>query len=150
MAKLLIARIDAFTKAGRYVSKGEILSADEVDYDANDDKAAFVAAPSGLNENAVVEVSAIAPTGPNPQNPQQIPPGTVQTSAGYIENGARLVGEVTLPEKQRITITGIDKEDDTQTRIADALEDARTADANDAAREAKASAAAARKEKAKA
>ena len=150
MSKLLIARTDAFTKAGRYVTKGEIISADEVDYDANDDKAAFIAAPSGVNENAVVEISAIAPTGPNPQNPQQIPNGTVQGPGGYMQGGARLVGEVTVPEKQRIEVVGIDKEDDTQSRIAEALEDANKADAEAAVKAAKADTAAARKEKAKA
>ncbi len=148
MSKLLIARIDAFTKAGRYVAKGEVISADEVDYDAKDDKAAFAEAPSGINANAVVEISAIAPTGPNPQNPQQIPNGTVQGPGGYVQDGARLIGEVTLPEKQRIEVVGIDKEDDTQSRISDALAEADDADRETAVKDAKASTAAARKAKA--
>lgn len=146
MAQLLIARIDAFTKQGKYVQRGQVISAEEVDYDADDANSAFTKAPSGVTGDAVVEISAIAPTGPNPQNPQQIPNGTIQGPGGYIQDGARLVGEVTVPEKQRIEVVGIDKEDDTQSRIADALADADKADADTAVKDAKASTAAAKAE----
>ncbi len=124
MSDHLIARIDTFTKTGRYLTRGQAISRDAVMDDDGEVGDNYIEAPSGFNENAVVEVSAIAPTGPNPQNPQQIAPDTVQTEAGYVQNGARLVGEVTLPEKQRIEIVGIDKDDDTQAKVTQALEDA--------------------------
>ncbi len=124
MSDHLIARIDTFTKTGRYLTRGQAISRDAVMDDDGEVGDNYIEAPSGFNENAVVEVSAIAPTGPNPQNPQQIAPDTVQTEAGYVQNGARLIGEVTLPEKQRIEIVGIDKDDDTQAAVTQALEDA--------------------------
>lgn len=120
----LIARIDAFTKSGKFVPRGGLVTTDEVDFDAKDDNGAFIKAPSGLETLAVVEVSAIAPTGPNPQNPQQIASDAMQTVEGYVQGGARLVGEVTVPEKQRIEIVGIGKNDDSQAKIAQALADA--------------------------
>ncbi len=119
MTKMLIATQDAFSKNATYIAKGQVVSADEVDW--TDGDPGFIAAPSGINANAVVEVSAIAPTGPNPKNPQQIAPGTVQTAGGYVENGARLVGEVTAPVKVRITDAGIDPDDDTQGKITEAV-----------------------------
>jgi hypothetical protein len=127
MSELLIAKADTFTKAGRYVKRGQTLSADEIDFDAEKSKAHVMEAPEGIDGTAVVEVSAIAPTGPNPQLPQQIPTDAVQTPTGYEQAGATLVGEVTLPEKQRIEVVGIDKEDDTQAKVTEALE---KADAN--------------------
>src|SRR5438034_10043483 len=50
-----------------------------------------------------VEIAAIAPTGPNPRIPQQIPSDAVQGPGGdYLIPGKRLVGEVTNPVEQRI------------------------------------------------
>ncbi len=118
---LLIATQDTFTKAGRFVSRGQTVSSEEVDY--NEDSENLMEAPTGIDKMAVVEVSAIAPTGPNPKNPQQIAPDVVQTVEGYVQSGAVLVGEVTLPEKQRIEIVGIDKDDDTQAKVQEALAD---------------------------
>lgn len=41
-----------------------------------------------------VEVAAIAPSGPNPTAPQQLPPGSAQTLSGYVgPEGEKLVGE---------------------------------------------------------
>lgn len=122
--KSLIARMDAFTKTGKYVRRGQVIQENEVDYDSEDENSPFIEAPSGLNTEAVVEMSAIAPTGPNPQNPQQIPTGTYQTEAGYVQDGAKLVGEVTQPEKQRIAIVGLDKDDNTQAQVVETLEKA--------------------------
>lgn len=124
MTEVLIAKADTFTKAGRYVYRGQTLSADEVDFDAEKSKAHLIEAPEGVDGTAVVQVSAIAPTGPNPQNPQQLAPDAVQTPDGYAQAGAKLVGEVTLPEKQRITVVGIDPEDDTQAKVTEALDNA--------------------------
>jgi hypothetical protein len=123
MSDVLIARIDSFTPGGRYVYRGQTATREEVEVDGKVGDN-FIEAPEGVNANAVVEVSAIAPTGPNPANPQQIAPDVVQTEAGYVQSGARLVGEVTKPEKERIEIVGIDSEDDTQAQVTQALEDA--------------------------
>lgn len=38
-------------------------------------------------------VAAIAPTGPNPTQPQQVPPGVMQTLDGYASGGALLVAD---------------------------------------------------------
>lgn len=129
--KLLIAVNDTFTKQGRIVSRGQTVLASEVDYvspdEATDERPAstnLIEAPEGVEQQAVVEVAAIAPTGPNPQNPQQIAPDVVQTSGGYEQAGAKLVGEVTAPAEVRIVDAGIDKEDDTQAKVTQALADA--------------------------
>lgn len=128
MAKTLIALAPgAYTKAGRYVAAGQVASSDEVDFKGKDDTA-FIEAPDGVDGNAVVEISAIAPTGPNPVNPQQIAPDVVQTATGYEQAGATLVGEVTQPEKQRIKVRGIDPKDDTQAKVTEALDEAAARD----------------------
>ena len=123
MAKMLLTTQDTFTKAGRFVSKGQPISSEEVDFDENSTN--LIEAPKSLQgAQPVVEISAIAPTGPNPLNPQQIAPDVYQTAAGYEQAGVRLVGEVTKPEKQRITIVGIDNEaaQNAQADVNEALE----------------------------
>lgn len=122
MTKLLIATMDTFTKTGRIVSRGQPLTEDEIV--EGDNNTNVIEAPSGVDGSAVVQVSAIAPTGPNPQNPQQIAPDVVQTAGGYEQAGARLVGEVTKPERERIEVVGIDPEDDTQAKVTEALDNA--------------------------
>jgi hypothetical protein len=113
-----IAKIPTFTKNGRYVERGQLIEDNELD---DVESGNVIPAPDGIKENAVVEISAIAPSGPNPQNPQQLPIGAVQVPGGYAQDGAKLVGEVTVPEKQRIEVVGIDKDDDTQAKITEAL-----------------------------
>lgn len=135
MSKMLIARIDAFTKIGKYVARGQVVSSDEVDYSEADKNSAFIPAPSGVSGTAVVEMSAIAPTGPNPQNPQQIPNGTVQTPEGYVQDGARMIGEVTIPEQERRVM--IVEDDDTQAQVTEALDKAGSPDASPKADQAK-------------
>lgn len=55
-----------------------------------------------------VEMAAIAPTGPNPRTPQQIPADAVQGPAGeYFLPGKHLVGEVTNPQETRIDDAGL-------------------------------------------
>lgn len=117
----LIAKIPTFTKQGRYVERGQLLDEEELD---DTESGNVIEAPSGINENAVVEISAIAPSGPNPQSPQQLPIGAHQVPGGYAQDGAILVGEVTKPAKERIEIVGIDPDDDTQAKITEALEKA--------------------------
>lgn len=113
-----IAKIPTFTKQGRYVERGQLLDDSELD---DTESGNVIDAPDGINENAVVEISAIAPSGPNPQNPQQLPIGAHQTPAGYVQDGATLVGEVTKPAKERIEIVGIDPDDETQALVSEAL-----------------------------
>lgn len=116
-----IAKIPTFTKQGRYVERGQLIDDNELD---DTESGNVIDAPSGINDSAVVEISAIAPAGPNPQNPQQLPIGAHQTPEGYVQDGARLIGEVTKPAKERIEIVGIDPEDDTQAKISEALDKA--------------------------
>ena len=120
MAKLLIATMDTQTKNGRFVRRGETVSSDEVDYNAKT-STNLIPAPKGAEGGGVVQVSAIAPTGPNPTAPQQIGPGTVQTVAGYVDDkGNRLVGEVTSPAKVRIKDAGLAEEDAVDQEAIDA------------------------------
>lgn len=116
-----IAKIPTFTKQGRYVERGQLIDDFELD---DTESGNVIDAPSDINENAVVEISAIAPSGPNPQNPQQLPIGAHQVPGGYVQDGASLVGEVTKPAKERIEIVGIDPEDDTQAKVTEALDKA--------------------------
>lgn len=52
---------------------------------------------------AVVEMSAIGPSGPNPVAPQQISPDTVQgPGGGYFRPGAMIVGEATKDADVRL------------------------------------------------
>lgn len=52
---------------------------------------------------AVTQMAPIGPTGPNPTSPQQIPPDARQTIAGHVlPGGVKLVGEVTLPARERL------------------------------------------------
>lgn len=113
-----IAKIPTFTKNGRYVERGGLIEEEELD---DVESGNVIPAPSDISDNPVVEISAIAPSGPNPQNPQQLPIGAHQVPGGYEQDGAKLVGEVTVPEKQRIEVVGIDKDDDTQAKITEAL-----------------------------
>jgi hypothetical protein len=119
-----IAKTATFTKKGRYVERGQVIEDDEIDFEEGKSDAHLMDAPDGVDGAVAVEISAIAPTGPNPQNPQQLPNDAVQTTGGYEMAGARLVGEVTLPEKQRIEVVGIDKEDETQGKVTEALANA--------------------------
>lgn len=111
MTKTLIATMDTFTKGGRFVPRGAPLSADEVDFDK--DSPNLTEAPKDFGNQKAIPTSAIAPTGPNPVAPQQIAPGVVQTEAGYFDRGARVVGDVTKPAKERM-VEIVDDGDTTQ------------------------------------
>lgn len=129
MGDFLIARVDSYTPAGRYVVRGQPVKRSEVEDADGNVGDNYIDAPESYEGNAVVEISAIAPTGPNPKNPQQIAPDVVQTTEGYVQNGAVLVGEVTQPEKQRIEIVGIDPDSTVQADVTQALEEADAKDA---------------------
>lgn len=72
-------------------------------------------------ETAVVQIAPIAPTGPNPTAPQQIPPDARQgPGGGYVMPGKVLVGEVTLPGEDRAAqVEGADED-----KVSKALEKA--------------------------
>lgn len=74
---------------------------------------------------AVVEIAPIAPTGPNPTQPQQIPPGAVQGPGGeYMIPGKQLVGEVTHPKEERIDDRGLrdaDREDAVNAKLEEIM-----------------------------
>lgn len=71
----------------------------------------------------VVEIAAIAPTGPNPTQPQQIPPDARQTpGGGYEQPGKVLVGEVTRPAEERTALISTPEEEAAATeKLADVL-----------------------------
>lgn len=125
MKKTLLATQDTFTKTGRFVRRGQQVNPDEVDFDK--ETSTNLAEVSGELDTPIVEVSAIAPTGPNPVQPQQIGPGTVQLDDGYVNaNGARLVGEVTMPADKRI----VEIDDGAEAELTEKLEAAENADKN--------------------
>lgn len=71
----------------------------------------------------VIEMAAIAPTGPNPTAPQQIPPdGSQGPGGGYQQPGKVLVGEVTKPAEDRLAnITPPEEEAKASDQLAEAL-----------------------------
>lgn len=74
-------------------------------------------------EPAVVEIAAIAPTGPNPRVPQQLPPNAVQGPGGeYLVPGKVLRGEVTDPQEDRITAMGM-RDPTLEDKVNDAIGD---------------------------
>lgn len=84
--KLAVKR--SFDSTGRLVEPGfPAVYADNVETGKN-------VVELGDFEPAVVEMSAIAPTGPRPTAPQQIAPDMIQTLGGYAKPGAVVVGEV--------------------------------------------------------
>lgn len=123
MTKTLLATMDTFTKRGRYVPRGAPVDPDEVDYEEG--KSANLTDYPADAGKGVIEMSAIAPSGPNPTTPQQLAPGTIQTEAGYVDRGVRVIGEVTAPaDVRRVEIV---EDDNTQAQVEDALAEHATA-----------------------
>ena len=72
---------------------------------------------------AVVEIAPIAPTGPNPTTPQQLPANAVQGPGGeYVTPGKRLVSEVTRPAEERIDQRGLGSENN-EAEVDEALKE---------------------------
>ncbi len=128
--KTLVARIDTYTKAGRFVPRGGPIREDEIDF--VEGKSDNVVEAEGADQRVAIEMSAIAPTGPNPRNPQQIASDTEQTTEGYVQSGALVVGEVTEPEKVRRAVI-VDADDTTQGDVVEAIEEADRKAASDRA-----------------
>jgi hypothetical protein len=105
---------------GAYHPRGSVVSID--DADVKDGQRNLIAIEGEIADPPAVQVAPVAPTGPNPTAPQQIPPDATQTIRGYEQPGARLVGEVTVPEKDRIEAAQLlDDGDTTQQELVEKL-----------------------------
>ena len=83
---------------------GEIASVDteafgkRKDAPKNDDMMPNLESADGNVARAIVQVASIAPTGPNPTKPQQLPAGSTQIGNKYVgPGGETLVGEAVVP-----------------------------------------------------
>lgn len=101
---MLVQRVtlaDAFDAAAKFVPAGHIGTFDDDKIDPKKDL--HLVDPKELPETAMVQIAAIAPTGPNPTMPQQKPADAVQgPGGGYFTPGKQLVAEVTHPQEIRI------------------------------------------------
>lgn len=96
VAKLALK--DSFDATATFVHAGQIGTFDTELLNGDEEHLQDV----GSFQPAVVQISPIAPTGPNPTAPQQIPHDAVQTAGGgYAIPGKVLVGEVTVAGEQR-------------------------------------------------
>lgn len=102
---------------GRYVPRGFPVTVD--DRKVKPGQKNLV--PAGKVARDVVQISAVAPTGPNPTRPQQVPPDATQTVEGHVQPGALLVGETTDPKA--VDVAEQAKQDATgaQARVAETL-----------------------------
>jgi hypothetical protein len=110
---------DSFDARGVLVPAGHIGSFDEEKISGKEKNLRDV----GDFEPARVEISPIAPTGPNPKIPQQLPPDAVQGPGGqYVSPGKELVAEVTDPQESRIDDAGL-RDPDAEGKVDDQLKD---------------------------
>lgn len=97
---------------GVLVPEGHIATVDETQLNGKETNLAEL--PDGYDRQAIVQIAAIAPTGPNPTAPQQIPPDATQTGFGtYAKPGATLVAEITKPLEIRAADL-MDQDDDAE------------------------------------
>lgn len=116
----MLATEDSFDANGVLVPAGHIGT---FDADRLNGKEKHLHEVDGDMRPAVVEMAAIAPTGPNPTVPQQVPPGAVQGPGGnYMTPGKVLVGEVTSPADERIEQRGL-RDPDQEAAVTEALKD---------------------------
>lgn len=80
-----------FGQNGVLVPPGSIINIDVSKGDFNDKNTPNLADVGDAVVNVPVAVAPIAPTGPSPIAPQQVPPGVFQTSAGYVAPGGALL-----------------------------------------------------------
>ena len=114
-----VALETSFDATGKLVPAGHLGTFDEALIDPEKDQ--HLVDPSELPPTAMVQIAAIAPTGPNPQAPQQLPPGAVQgPGGGYFTPGKQLVGEVTRTAEDRIDNAGL-ADPDLETEVTEAL-----------------------------
>jgi len=113
-----VALVNSFDATGKYVPEGHIGTFDE---DKITEKDKQLVDPGELPGTAIVQIAAIAPTGPNPQQPQQLPPDAVQgPGGGYMIPGKQLVGEVTRTQEERIDQAGLGDKD-LEAEVSEAL-----------------------------
>lgn len=77
-------------------------------------------APLGEGDEGMVPVvamAAIAPTGPNPVKPQQVPAGTFSTGAGFFNDGNKLVAEGSAAEASQPGPGDVEIEEEGTTRL---------------------------------
>jgi len=102
-----VALVNSFDALGKYVPEGHIGTFDD---DKITDKDQHLVDPGELPPTAMVQIAAIAPTGPNPVTPQQLPPDAIQGPGGsYVVPGKQLVSEVTQPAEVRIDAAGLNE-----------------------------------------
>lgn len=122
--RTVLAKMDSFVD-GRLVPAGfPVTVSDDVEISTGKD-GNFEEIEGDLPTPDRIQISAIAPTGPNPTAPQQIAPDMVQSTEGYVKPGAIVVGEVTKSAEQRIEIVGLDDNQGTEEQAAEALEAAK-------------------------
>lgn len=114
---------------GRYVPKGFPVMVDTAKLSGRETNFA----EPGPNVGGSVQMAAVAPSGPNPQAPQQVPHDAVQTVEGHVmPGGVRLVGETTAPDLQAAAAAeayrGAAAQAEAANNADDALVDARLAD----------------------
>jgi hypothetical protein len=118
-----LTTIDAFDARGVLVPAGHVGAFDP---DKITDKDTHLHDIGDMPPSVPVEIAAIAPTGPNPTQPQQLPADAVQGPGGtYVLPGKTLVGEVTNPAGQRIDDAGLrdaDAENEVSARLADIMD----------------------------
>jgi hypothetical protein len=125
MAEQLVQKMvteDSFDARGSFVPAGQIGAFDPSRLNG---KEAHLFDASDFPAPVQVEQSAIAPTGPNPTVPQQIPPDARQAAGGaYVRPGVTLTAERTPEADERLA--GIPESDETvEGDMADALREAR-------------------------
>jgi hypothetical protein len=105
---------------GAYHPRGSVVSID--DSLVKEGQRNLIAIEGDIVDPPAIQISPVAPTGPNPTAPQQIPPDATQTIRGYEQPGARLVGEVTLPAEERLEAAQLlDDGDTTQQELVEKL-----------------------------
>jgi hypothetical protein len=105
---------------GAYHPRGSVISLD--DAKVKEGQRNLIAIEGGIADPPAIQIAPVAPTGPNPTAPQQIPPDATQTIRGYEQPGARLVGEVTLPAEERLEAAQLlDDGDTTQQELVEKL-----------------------------
>lgn len=103
---------------GRFVPSGFPVMVEEDDLSGKEKN---LIPPGDLPPAGIVQQAAVGPTGPNPKEPQQIPPDAVQTVEGHVVPGAILRAETTSTAAQAEAEQLLDDSADAQTAIHERL-----------------------------
>lgn len=116
----------SFDANGVYIPEGHVGTFDSDTLTGNEEHLRDV----GDFVPAMVEIAPLGPTGPNPTQPQQIPPEAVQGPGGvYQAPGRVLVGERTQP--QEVRLADLDNENTAEADIAAIIGDTPTTQNDD-------------------